>query len=60
LGGGDRQGKCFVELARLIVLVHVGLAQFVCWIWAFGVACWAFAVLCLSGGRGKVLLRSRG
>ena len=25
---GRCEGKCFVELARLIVLFHVGLAQF--------------------------------
>jgi hypothetical protein len=31
-----------------------------CWSCAVGFFCWAFAVFCLSGGRGNVLLSSRG
>ena len=44
--GRWRQGKCFVGLARLIVLFgFVGLAQFAAWLSQF------FCVM--SGGRGK-------
>ena len=57
---GRCEGKSFVELARLIVLFHVGLAQFFYWSCAFGVSRWAFVVFCLSGGRGIVALSSRG
>jgi hypothetical protein len=41
-------GQYFVERARLIVLIHIGLEKFFYWSQSssFGVSCWAFVFFC--------------